>query len=143
MTREQLDALEKLAKKATPYEYGNDGKLRAIGGYLTTRPDISRNIEHLGEMGQKRCGAPFQAIPFSNEQDAEVIAAAWNALPELIAAARRALELEEALEWAIGNSTALYKMGRGLFCCSYSSRSFVGATPLEAIQKAQRGEPQK
>ena len=66
--------------------------------------------------------------------------ATFEEVDALITAARRALELEEALEWAIGNSTALYKMGRGLFCCSYSSRSFVGATPLEAIQNAQRGK---
>ena len=73
--------------------------------------------------------------------------ATFEEVDALITAARRALELEEALEWFAKQGDSELDEFRGI----YSAKCWVGgncedrrygegATPLEAIQKAQRGK---
>ena len=75
------------------------------------------------------------------ERSDSLIASGYS-IPELLAAARRALELEKALEYAAGDAVSLYKAGDGRFCCVMFDGSadlekcFYGATPLEAINNA-------
>lgn len=134
MTREQLDALENLAKKATPGPWELECPIDDDNPWIVEAGKPTYEWRCLAMV--TKSGDGINATEGSANGD--LVTGLRNNATELLAAARRALELEEALEWAIGNSTALYKMGRGLFCCSYSSRSFVGATPLEAIQNARR-----
>jgi len=69
-----------------------------------------------------------------------LIASGYN-IPELLAAARRALELEEALEWAAMMKCQLRLDMDGTYSCAVggSRYGFEGATALEAIQNARRG----
>ncbi len=66
---------------------------------------------------------------------------------ELIAAARRAVELEEALEYAASENVMVYRQGDGRYCAVYyhqaSETVLYGATPLEAIQAARRAPDAK
>lgn len=81
----------------------------------------------------------------------ELLAAATTEAPDVldairssIAMARRALELEEALEFAASDKASLYKTSDGRYCCvlfeggAGVEESFFGSTPLEAIQNARR-----
>ena len=68
---------------------------------------------------------------------------------KLIAQAREALELREALEYSAGDAVSLYKAGDGRYCCvvfhaagefAEHDLEFYGDTPLEAINNARRGK---
>ena len=140
MTREQLDALEKLAKKATPGPW-----------WVQREYDGGRTVCQMRHQTETVCvnkashvdGDPWDA----HLDNANLIEALRNNATELLALARRALELEEALEWFAKQGDSELDEFRGI----YSAKCWVGgncedrrygegATPLEAIQKAQRGK---
>lgn len=65
-------------------------------------------------------------------------------VPKVLDLARRALDLEEALEFAASDKASLYKSGDGRYCCVLFNggagveENFFGSTPLEAIQNARK-----
>ncbi len=68
-------------------------------------------------------------------------------IPELIALAREALELREALEYSASEDVFLYEDDDGEYCCAVRIAgqlndfdNFYGSTPLEAINNARRGK---
>lgn len=70
--------------------------------------------------------------------------ATYEEVEALIAAAREALELREALEFAADVSTTLVKESAASYSCWRTDawgevHQYAGATPLEAINKARRG----
>lgn len=62
-----------------------------------------------------------------------------DAIRSSIAQARRALELEEALEWVATNCVGLWRGESGSVWAETGHGSYDGATALDAIQKARRG----
>lgn len=134
MTREQLDALEALEAKATP------------GPWWAQREyDGGRTVCQMRHLGERVClkkashvgGDPWDAA----WENANLVEALRNNAAALIAAAREALELREALEFAAGDRCSLYRAGDGYCCVLFEGGADVekciyGATPLEAIKKA-------
>lgn len=133
MTREQLDALEALEAKATPgpwlvqCEY--DGGRTVCQMIWGERVCLNKAIHVEGN--------PWDAV----WENANLVEALRNNVAALIAAAREALELREALEFAAGDRCSLYRGGDGYCCVLFeggadAEKCFYGATPLEAIKKA-------
>lgn len=140
MTREQLDALEKLLSSATPAPW-----------WAQREYDGGRTVCQMRHQTETVCinravhveGAPWEA----HWANANLIQDLRNNAAELIAQSREALELREALEYAAGDAVSLYKAGDGSYCCvvfnavgefAEHDLEFYGDTPLEAINNARR-----
>lgn len=137
MIRKRLDALEALAKKATP------------GPWWAQREyDGGRTVCQMRHQTETVCvnkAVHVDSNPWDAHIDnANLIEAMRNNATELIALAREALELREALEWFSKHGDALDSSGYGSddkwWECIYNDgKRAGGATPLEAINKARRG----
>lgn len=131
MTHAQLDALEALLAKATPGPWqrkhaGNQDEIwsheRGLVAELSLYPHGSEIVD----------------------ANSALIQELRNNAAALIAAAREALELREALEFAADVSTTLVKESAASYSCWRTDawgevHQYAGATPLEAINKARRG----
>lgn len=130
MTRKRLDALEALAKKATP------------GPWWAQREyDGGRTVCQMRHQTETVCvnkAVHVDSNPWDAHIDnANLIEAMRNNATELIALAREALELREALEWLAFDGRLIFTGDK--YCCwKGAGRAHSGATPLEAIQNARR-----
>lgn len=104
-SKEELRAIRAAALKFR--RIGMIDQLHGHGPYLSVREDISRNVEHLDELGQPRRGSPYQAVAFSHEEDCASVAAAYNALPDLLAHIE---ELEAGIEARRAHTSRLLKL---------------------------------
>lgn len=143
MTREQIEAIERLLAKATP---GPWWAQREYDGGRTVC-----NMRHQTETVCINKATHVEGNPWDKHWDnANLIQELRNNAAALIAAAREALELREALEWMWKSNDAQkiefrmpmnghgYRIAlRGPY--AVMERHGEGATPLEAIQNARRG----
>lgn len=133
MTREQIEAIERLLAKATP---GPWWAQREYDGGRTVC-----NMRHQTETVCINKATHVEGNPWDKHWDnANLIQELRNNAAALIAAAREALELREALEFLASEGVILYEDNDGEYCCSVrlgaQDYNFYGATPLEAINRA-------
>jgi len=142
MTREQIDAIERLLAKATPGPW-----------WMQREYDGGRTVCSMRHQTETVCvnkASHVEGNPWDAHWDnANLIQELRNNAEALLAAARRALELEEALadlgKRGVFDLVMVKLLGdRGYqigFRVSGKSKRLVGegATPLEAINNARRG----
>lgn len=140
MTKEELDALDKLAKTATGSPWWPQREYH--GGRTICQMRHQSDLVCINK-AEHADGNPWDAY----WDNANLISALRNSAIALIQQAREALELREALEYSAGDAVSLYRAGGGRYCCVVFNAAgefaehdlkFYGATPLEAIQNARR-----
>ncbi|WP_372395239.1 hypothetical protein ABMY26_07160 (plasmid) [Azospirillum sp. HJ39] len=97
LTPEELAG--KLQQIAETHAKATGGIWHSHGGYLSTRPNITRSIYDLNEMGQQTLSSPFQAVPFYRKDDASFCASAHQDVPWLVELAQsqaRQIEAQRA-----------------------------------------------
>lgn len=139
MTREQIDAIERLLAKATPAPWGIETPIDDDNPWIVEADKPSYDWRCLAMVTK----ADDDINVTEGSANADLLIALRNNAQALLAAARRALELEEALEWMAERWLVLLKAkaSAGWCVCTLEKNAVVaiGSTPLEAINNARRG----